>query len=467
MVIKLKNPNSKLEEVNIKSESNGAIITVRPLDNYPVDKRAFFIKVSNNVKTKIIAEIKIDGEWYTKSVDFVAGKGFVREAVAIEGDLVFKSPANEEINLPDTLNVLFNDGTSGSSSVTWDTSKVDKSTPGEDDIVGTLGNGLEVQAKLKITNNRNIKLDFSQMGTVTVKQSENIMPDEALTLKVEGIDQKEVSSIEITSDNQEVVEIEEYDKNFDGSAFKIKAKAVGIGKAKILCKLTAIDGQEATQSLNVVVTPIRDFKAEDFVVVSKDGGTQGGFPLAKIKVVSEKNQDLDLYAKVKNINLYSAVKVNSTEYKDAYASHNSIVGTKKKIAIYLDSNDTVPQAELEVEVIAEGQDYPWKKTTEEPEPEPSEFKIEDFKLTFKDTGWGGVYVFLSCDNSAAGEIEGFSINDSKGNNPLDNTIAEFETGGFMETAPDMNELYTLKVYGDKEGNTLLFEGRIKFSEGGR
>lgn len=467
LVIKLKNPNSKLEEVNIKSESNGAIITVRPLDNYPVDKRAFFIKVSNNVKTKIIAEIKIDGEWYTKSVDFVAGKGFVREAVAIEGDLVFKSPANEEINLPDTLNVLFNDGTSGSSSVTWDTSKVDKSTPGEYDIVGTLGNGLEVQAKLKITNNRNIKLDFSQMGTVTVKQSENIMPDEALTLKVEGIDQKEVSSIEITSDNQEVVEIEEYDKNFDGSAFKIKAKAVGIGKAKILCKLTAIDGQEATQSLNVVVTPIRDFKAEDFVVVSKDGGTQGGFPLAKIKVVSEKNQDLDLYAKVKNINLYSAVKVNSTEYKDAYASHNSIVGTKKKIAIYLDSNDTVPQAELEVEVIAEGQDYPWKKTTEEPEPEPSEFKIEDFKLTFKDTGWGGVYVFLSCDNSAAGEIEGFSINDSKGNNPLDNTIAEFETGGFMETAPDMNELYTLKVYGDKEGNTLLFEGRIKFSEGGR
>lgn len=467
LVIKLKNPNSKLEEVNIKSESNGAIITVRPLDNYPVDKRAFFIKVSNNVKTKIIAEIKIDGEWYTKSVDFVAGKGFVREAVAIEGDLVFKSPANEEINLPDTLNVLFNDGTSGSSSVTWDTSNVDKSTPGEYDIVGTLGNGLEVQAKLKITNNRNIKLDFSQMGTVTVKQSENIMPDEALTLKVEGIDQKEVSSIEITSDNQEVVEIEEYDKNFDGSAFKIKAKAVGIGKAKILCKLTAIDGQEATQSLNVVVTPIRDFKAEDFVVVSKDGGTQGGFPLAKIKVVSEKNQDLDLYAKVKNINLYSAVKVNSTEYKDAYASHNSIVGTKKKIAIYLDSNDTVPQAELEVEVIAEGQDYPWKKTTEEPEPEPSEFKIEDFKLTFKDTGWGGVYVFLSCDNSAAGEIEGFSINDSKGNNPLDNTIAEFETGGFMETAPDMNELYTLKVYGDKEGNTLLFEGRIKFSEGGR
>lgn len=467
LVIKLKNPNSKLEEVNIKSESNGAIITVRPLDNYPVDKRAFFIKVSNNVKTKIIAEIKIDGEWYTKSVDFVAGKGFVREAVAIEGDLVFKSPANEEINLPDTLNVLFNDGTSGSSSVTWDTSKVDKSTPGEYDIVGTLGNGLEVQAKLKITNNRNIKLDFSQMGTVTVKQSENIMPDEALTLKVEGIDQKEVSSIEITSDNQEVVEIEEYDKNFDGSAFKIKAKAVGIGKAKILCKLTAIDGQEATQSLNVVVTPIRDFKAEDFVVVSKDGGTQGGFPLAKIKVVSEKNQDLDLYAKVKNINLYSAVKVNSTEYKDAYASHNSIVGTKKKIAIYLDSNDTVPQAELEVEVIAEGQDYPWKKTTEEPEPEPSEFKIEDFKLTFEDTGWGGVYVFLSCDNSAAGEIEGFSINDSKGNNPLDNTIAEFETGGFMETAPDMNELYTLKVYGDKEGNTLLFEGRIKFSEGGR
>lgn len=467
LVIKLKNPNSKLEEVNIKSESNGAIITVRPLDNYPVDKRAFFIKVSNNVKTKIIAEIKIDGEWYTKSVDFVAGKGFVREAVAIEGDLVFKSPANEEINLPDTLNVLFNDGTSGSSSVTWDTSKVDKSTPGEYDIVGTLGNGLEVQAKLKITNNRNIKLDFSQMGTVTVKQSENIMPDEALTLKVEGIDQKEVSSIEITSDNQEVVEIEEYDKNFDGSAFKIKAKAVGIGKAKILCKLTAIDGQEATQSLNVVVTPIRDFKAEDFVVVSKDGGTQGGFPLAKIKVVSEKNQDLDLYAKVKNINLYSAVKVNSTEYKDAYASHNSIVGTKKKIAIYLDSNDTVPQAELEVEVIAEGQDYPWEKTTEEPEPEPSEFKIEDFKLTFKDTGWGGVYVFLSCDNSAAGEIEGFSINDSKGNNPLDNTIAEFETGGFMETAPDMNELYTLKVYGDKEGNTLLFEGRIKFSEGGR
>ena len=176
---------------------------------------------------------------------------------------------------------------------------------------------------------------------------------------------------------------------------------------------------------------------------------------------------MDLYAKVKNINLYSAVKVNSTEYKDAYASHNSIVGTKKKIAIYLDSNDTVPQAELEVEVIAEGQDYPWKKTTEEPEPEPSEFKIEDFKLTFEDTGWGGVYVFLSCDNSAAGEIEGFSINDSKGNNPLDNTLAGFETGGFMETAPDINELYTLKVYGDKEGNTLLFEGRIKFSEGGR
>lgn len=467
LVIKLKNPNSKLEEVNIKSESNGAIITVRPLDNYPVDKRAFFIKVSNNVKTKIIAEIKIDGEWYTKSVDFVAGKGFVREAVAIEGDLVFKSPANEEINLPDTLNVLFNDGTSGSSSVTWDTSKVDKSTPGEYDIVGTLGNGLEVQAKLKITNNRNIKLDFSQMGTVTVKQSENIMPDEALTLKVEGIDQKEVSSIEITSDNQEVVEIEEYDKNFDGSAFKIKAKAVGIGKAKILCKLTAIDGQEATQSLNVVVTPIRDFKAEDFVVVSKDGGTQGGFPLAKIKVVSEKNQDLDLYAKVKNINLYSAVKVNSTEYKDAYASHNSIVGTKKKIAIYLNSSDTVPQAEFEVEVIREGQDYPWNKTTEEPEPEPSKFKIEDFKLTFESDEYGGTLVYLSCSNPSADEIKGFSIYDSKGSNMFMEKAVDITEGGLTYRVLDMNELYTLKVYGDKDGNTLLFEGKIKFSEGGK
>lgn len=467
LIIDLKNPDSKLEEVNIKSENNAADVTMRSAYLTGIYKRAFFIRVlSNDVKTKIVAEIKIDGEWYTKSVDFVAGRGFVKEAVAIEGDLVFKSPANE-VNLPDTLNVLFNDGTSGSSSVTWDTSKVDKSTPGEYDIVGTLGNGLEVQAKLKITNNRNIRLDFSQMGSVTVKQSENIMPDEMLTLKVEGIDPKEVSSIEITSDNLKVVKIEEYDKNFDGSELKIKAKAVGIGKAKIFCKLTAIDGQEATQSLNVVVTPIRDFKAEDFVVVSKDGGIKWQTPVSKIKVVSEKNQDLDLYAKVKNINLYSAVKVNSTEYKDAYASHNSIVGTKKKIAIYLDSNDTVPQAELEVPVIQEGQDYPWEKPTEEPEPEPSKFKIEDFTLTFEDTGWGGVYVFLSCDNSAAGEIEGFSINDSKGNNPLDNTIAEFETGGFMETAPDMNELYTLKVYGDKEGNTLLFEGRIKFSEGGR
>ena len=467
LVIKLKNPDSKLEEVNIKSESNGAIITVRPLDNYPVDKRAFFIKVSNNVKTKIIAEIKVDGEWYTKSVDFVAGKGFVREAVAIEGDLVFKSPANE-INLPDTLNVLFNDGTSGSSSVTWDTSKVDESTPGEYDIVGTLGNGLEVQAKLKITNNRNIKLDFSKMGTVTVKQSENIMPDEMLTLKVEGIAPEEVSEIEITSDNPKVVKIEEYDRNFDGSALNIKAKAVGIGKAKILCKLTAIDGQEATQSLNVVVTPIRDFKAEDFVVVSKDGGTQWGTSVAKIKVVSEKNQDLDLYAKVKNIKLYSAVKVNSTEYKDAYARHKSIVGTNKKVEIYLDSNDTVPQAELEVPVIQEGQDYPWEKPTEEPEPEPSKFKIEDFTLTFKDSGWGfGLLAFLRCDNPAAGEIQGFSINDSNGNNPFDTEVADIEEGGFMSVAPDMNELYTLKVYGDKEGNTLLFEGKIKFSEGGK
>lgn len=467
LIIDLKNHDSKLEEVNIKSENNAADVTMRSAYLTGIYKRAFFIRVlSNDVKTKIVAEIKVDGEWYTKSVDFVAGRGFVKEAVAIEGDLVFKSPANE-INLPDTLKVLFNDGSSGSSKVTWDTSKVDESTPGEYDIVGTLGNGLEVKAKLKITNNRNIKLDFSKMGTVTVKQSENIMPDEMLTLKVEGIAPEEVSEIEITSDNTKVVKIEEYDKNFDGSAFKIKAKAVGIGKAKIFCKLTAIDGQEATQSLNVVVTPIRDFKAEDFVVVSKDGGIKWQTPVSKIKVVSEKNQDLDLYAKVKNINLYSAVKVNSTEYKDAYASHNSIVGTKKKIAIYLDSNDTVPQAELEVPVIQEGQDYPWEKPTEEPEPEPSKFKIEDFTLTFEDTGWGGVYVFLSCDNSAAGEIEGFSINDSKGNNPLDNTIAEFETGGFMETAPDMNELYTLKVYGDKEGNTLLFEGRIKFSEGGR
>lgn len=466
LVIKLKNPDSKLEEVNIKSESNGAIITVRPLDNYPVDKRAFFIKVSNNVKTKIVAEIKIDGEWYTKSVDFVAGKGFVKEAVAIEGDLVFKSPANE-INLPDTLNVLFNDGSSGSSSVTWDTSKVDKSTPGEYDIVGTLGNGLEVQAKLKITNNRNIKLDFSQMGTVTVKQSENIMPDEMLTLKVEGIAPNEVSSIEITSDNPGVVKIEEYDRNFDGSALTIKAKAVGIGKTAIVCKLIAIDGQEATQSLNVVVTSIRDFKAEDFVIVSKNGGDNSMYSASKIKVVSEKNQDLDLYAKVKNINLYSAVKVNSTEYKDAYISHKSIVGTKKKIEIYLDSNDTVPQAELEVPVIQEGQDYPWEKPTEEPEPEPSKFKIEDFKLTFEDTGWGGVYVFLSCDNPAANEIKGFSINDSNGNNPFDAEVADIEDGGFTYRAPDMNELYTLKVYGDTEGNTLLFEGKIKFSEGGR
>ena len=305
------------------------------------------------------------------------------------------------------------------------------------------------------------------MGTVTVKQSENIMPDEMLTLKVEGIDPKEVSSIEITSDNPKVVKIEEYDRNFDGSALNIKAKAVGIGKAKILCKLTAIDGQEATQSLNVVVTPIRDFKAEDFVVVSKDGGTQWGTSVAKIKVVSEKNQNLDLYVKSKDLGLYSKIKINSADYSDVYISHKSIVGTKKKIAIYLDSNDTVPQAELEVPVIQEGQDYPWEKTTEDPEPKPSEFKIEDFKLTFEDTGWGGVYVFLSCDNSAAGEIEGFSIYDSNGNNPFDAEVADIEDGGFMDAAPDMNELYTLKVYGDKEGNTLLFEGKIKFSEGGK
>lgn len=467
LVIKLKNSNSKLEEVNIKSENHTADLSMRDLYLAGIDKRAFYIKVTGDVKTKIVAEIKIDGEWYTKSADFVAGKGFVKEAVAIEGDLVFKSPANEVINLPDTLNVLFNDGTSGSSSVTWDTSKVDKSTPGEYDILGTLGNGLKVNAKLKITNNRNIELDFSKMGTVTVKQSENIMPDEALTLKVEGIDPKEVSSIEITSDNPKVVKIEEYDRNFDGSELKIKAKAVGIGKAAIVCKLTAIDGQEATQSLNVVVTPIRDFKAEDFVIVSKDGGTQWGISIAKIKVVSEKNQDLDLYAKVKNINLSSAVKVNSTEYKDAYASHKSIVGTKKKIEIYLGSNDTVPQAELEVEVIAEGQDYPWNKTTEDPEPEPSKFKIEDFELTFEDDGFGGTMVYLSCSNPNADEIKGFSIYDSKGSNMFMEKAVDITDGGFTYRAPDMNELYTLKVYGDIEGNTLLFEGKIKFSEGGK
>lgn len=467
LVIKLKNSNSKLEEVNIKSENHTADLSMRDLYLAGIDKRAFYIKVTGDVKTKIVAEIKIDGEWYTKSADFVAGKGFVKEAVAIEGDLVFKSPANEVINLPDTLNVLFNDGTSGSSSVTWDTSKVDKSTPGEYDILGTLGNGLKVNAKLKITNNRNIELDFSKMGTVTVKQSENIMPDEALTLKVEGIDPKEVSSIEITSDNPKVVKIEEYDRNFDGSELKIKAKAVGIGKAAIVCKLTAIDGQEATQSLNIVVTPIRDFKAEDFVVVSKDGGTKWGFSVAKIKVVSEKNQDLDLYAKVKNINLSSAVKVNSTEYKDAYASHKSIVGTKKKIEIYLGSNDTVPQAELEVEVIAEGQDYPWNKTTEDPEPEPSKFKIEDFKLTFESNEYGETYVYLSCSNPAVDEIKGFSIYDSKGSNMFMEKAVDITEGGLTYRVLDMNELYNLKVYGDTEGNTLLFEGRIKFSEGGR
>ncbi len=191
------------------------------------------------------------------------------------------------------------------------------------------------------------------------------------------------------------------------------------------------------------------------------------YSASKIKVVSEENQDLDLFAQSRDLSLYNKIKINSIDYTDVYLVNKSIVGTKKKIAIYLNSSDTVPQAELEVEVIAEGQDYPWNKTTEDPEPEPSKFKIEDFTLTFEDTGWGGVYVFLSCDNPAAGEIQGFSINDSKGNNPLDNNIAEFETGGFMETAPDMNELYTLKVYGDKEGNTLLFKGKIKFSEGGR
>lgn len=468
LIIDLKNPDSKLEEVNIKSENNTADLTMRSSYLTGIYKRAFFIRVlSNDVKTKIVAEIKIDGEWYTKSVDFVAGRGFVKEAVAIEGDLVFKSPANE-VNLPDTLNVLFNDGSSGSSKVTWDTSKVDESTPGEYDILGTLGNGLKVNAKLKITNNRNIRLDFSKMGTVTVKQSENIMPDEMLTLKVEGIDPKEVSSIEITSDNPKVVNIEEYDRNFDGSDLKIKAKAVGIGKAAIVCKLTAIDGQEATQSLNVVVTPIRDFKAEDFVIVSKDGGTQWGISIAKIKVVSEKNQDLDLYIKSKDLGLYSKIKINSADYSDVYISHKSIVGTKKKIEIYLGSSDTVPQAELEVPVIQEGQDYPWNKTTEDPEPEPSKFKIEDFKLTFEDSGWGfGLLAFLSCDNPAAGEIQGFSINDSNGNNPFDTEVANIEEGGFMSEAPDMNELYNLKVYGDKEGNTLLFKGKIKFSEGGR
>lgn len=191
------------------------------------------------------------------------------------------------------------------------------------------------------------------------------------------------------------------------------------------------------------------------------------YSASKIKVVSEKNQDLDLFAQSRDLSLYNKTKINSIDYTDVYLVNKSIVGTKKKIAIYLNSSDTVPQAEFKVEVIAEGQDYPWNKTTEDPEPEPSKFKIEDFELTFESDEYGGTLVYLSCSNPKADEIKGFSIYDSKGSNMFMEKAVDITDAGFTYRAPDMNELYTLKVYGDKEGNTLLFEGKIKFSEGGR
>lgn len=455
LLISLKDPSSKIDDVKIYPEDSSLNMIVRPIgETYPIDKRAFFMSQLKPIKTKIIADITIDGEQYTKTIDFVAGDGFAREAVAIKENLNFTYPQGK-LNLPDSVVALYNDGTESKSSITWDLANVDKNNIGTYDITGTLASGLVVKAKLNIIEYKDINLSFNQASTVTLKQNQYIMPNNQLTLSVDGIKADEVKSIEIISDNDEVVKIESYDKQFDGSNIKIKAKAVGIGNATITCKLVTTNGQPATQKLKVIVKPIREFKAEEFAVIAKDGDKITGTDASKFKIVSI-HEDIELYGKIDNIS-FNTVKINTDEEGDAYKKYSSLIGTKVSISVYLERYGSTPQAKLDgVKVIKEGDPFPWQEVK-------PEFKAEDFSLTFEDTGWGGFYVFLECNNERKDEIKGFSLHDSSGSSIFDNEIANMEEGGFTYSAPADGTEYKLKVFADEDGNSLLFEGTIKYT----
>ena len=457
LVISMKDPSSKIDDVKIYPEDSSLNMIVRPIgETYPIDKRAFFMSQLKPIKTKIIADITIDGEQYTKTIDFVAGDGFVREAVAIKENLTFTYPQGQ-INLPDTVKALYNDGTESNSKITWDLAGINKDKPGTYDITGTLTSGLAVKAKLNIIEYKDINLNFSESGTVTLKQNEYIMPNNQLTLSVDGIKADEVKSIEIISDNDKVVKIESYDKQFDGSNIKIKAKAVGIGNATISCKLVTTNGQEATQKLNVIVNPIRDFKSDEFVVIAKDGGKQYGMDISKVRLVS-KHEDIELYGKIKNI-LYQSVKINTSEEADAYMKYSSLIGTKVSLSVYLERYGNTPQAILEgVRVIKEGDPFPWDESK-------PEFKAVDFSLSIEDTGWGGFYVFLECNNERKDEINTFALYDATGKSIFyEPEFVSYQEGGYLLEAPANGTEYTLKVFADEDGNSLLFEGEIKFTK---
>ncbi|WP_058260122.1 S-layer homology domain-containing protein [Fenollaria timonensis] len=452
LLISLKDANSKIDAVKIYPEDPSLNMTVRTYGSISfIDKSAFFMSQLKPIKTKIIADITIDGEQYTKTIDFVAGNGFKKEAVAIKEDLNFTYPQGK-LNLQDSVVALYNDGTEGKSSITWDLTNVDKNIIGTYDITGTLASGLVVKAKLNIIEYKDINLTFNQAGTVTIKQNEYIMPNKELTLSVDGVMADEVKSIEILSDNDKVVKIESYDNKFDGSNIKIKAKAVGIGNATITCKLVTTNGQEATQKLNVIVNPIREFKADEFAVIAKDGGQEYGLNKTKIRIVS-KYEDIELYGKVNNI-LYNTVKINTSEEADAYKKYSSLIGTKVSLSVYLERYGSTPQAKLDgVKVIKEGDPFPWQESE-------VKFKAEDFSLSFDDQGWGGM-LMLNCTNADANKIKTFALYDSTGKSLFyDPEFVPFDEGGFISTVPADGTEYTLKVFADEDGNLLLYVGKI-------
>lgn len=449
LVIKLKNSESKLESVEFYSDQLGNNLSVRNESVTSRDKRLFYIKDIGKINTKIIAKITIDGEQYTKTIDFVVGNDFKKEAVAIKDDLNFTYPQGK-LNLPDSVVALYNDGTDGKSNITWDLTNVDKDKVGTYDITGTLASGLVVKAKLNIIEYKDIKLNFSESGTVTLKQNEYIMPDNQLTLSVDGIKADEVKSIEIISDNDKVVKIESYDKQFDGSNIKIKAKAVGTGNATITCKLVTTNGQVATQKLNVVVKAIREFKADEFVVIAKDGGPF----TTKVRIIY-KYSDLDLYAQSSGLGIRFSKKVNAPTFEDTYVDYKSI-GRTVDLRIYLKYGDSNPQVRLEgVKVIKEGDPFPWQESE-------VKFKAEDFSLSFDDQGWGGM-LMLNCTNADTNKIKTFALYDSGGKSLFyDPEFVPFDEGGFISTIPADGTEYTLKVFADDNGKDLLYKGKIKY-----
>ena len=283
------------------------------------------------------------------------------------------------------------------------------------------------------------------------------MPGNELTLSISGIKDDEIKSINIVSDNEKVVKIESYDKKLDGSDIKIQAKAVGVGNATITCILETTNGQKATQKLNVVVRAIREFKADEFVVIAKDGGKEYGADVSKIKIVS-KHDDIILYGKIDITGIYSKRQINPIDYFSEYISYRNILNKTVKLEVYLSSLDSTPQAILDgVKVIKEGDPFPWQESV-------VKFKAEDFSLSFDDQGWGGM-LMLNCTNADANKIKTFALYDSSGKSLFyDPEFVPFDEGGFISTVPADGTEYTLKVFADEDGNSLLYEGKIKFTK---